>query len=164
MQEKMFLQSIQTKLMVVFGIIVALTIGGVCYWNLQASSAMVLEVVGGQAKGIAENTLEQVNKQEFQKIVAAVRLNAANPGAVMEMPEYKSLYEKLRSIKTTNNLKYLYTMVIPKGEKAVYIVDGSEIDSDEFSSPGDIEEEPSPLIAQTLDKKKTQVGEMDVNE
>ena len=164
MQEKMFLQSIQTKLMVVFGIIVALTIGGVCYWNLQASSAMVLEVVGGQAKGIAENTLEQVNKQEFQKIVAAVRLNAANPGAVMEMPEYKSLYEKLRSIKTTNNLKYLYTMVIPKGEKAVYIVDGSEIDSDEFSSPGDIEEEPSPLIAQTLETKKTQVGDLDVNE
>ena len=125
MQEKMFLQSIQTKLMVVFGIMVALTIGGVFYWNLQASSAMVLEVVGGQAKGISENTLEQVNKQEFQKIVAAVRLNAANPGAVMEMPEYKSLYEKLRSIKTINNLKYLYTMVIPKGEKAVYIVDGS---------------------------------------
>ncbi len=164
MREKMFLQSIQTKLMVVFGIIVALTIGGVCYLNLHASSAMVLEVVGGQAKGIAENTLEQVNKQEFQKIVEAVRLNSDNPQAVMAMPEYKSLYEKLSSIKTTNNLKYLYTMVIPKGEKAIYIVDGSEIDSKEFSSPGDVEDEPAPLITKTVETKKTQVGDLDVNE
>ena len=69
----------------------------------------------------------------------------------MKSDRYKELQGKLNELRTLNSTRYLYTAVRGKDGKLIYLVDGLDLDAEDFAYPGTyIEKEMIPYIDAAL--------------
>ena len=69
----------------------------------------------------------------------------------MKSDRYKELQGKLNELRTLNSTRYLYTAARGKDGKLIYLVDGLDLDAEDFAYPGTyIEKEMIPYIDAAL--------------
>lgn len=161
------LKSIQTKMVLFFGMLFVVTGVILSYSVFNSSMNLVINSIGNQAKNAAQQAVKQIDVEEFQRIIVEVRKNSndeVNQKRVMEMTEYINLHQKLNTLKETSGLKALYTMVELQGNKHMYIVDAGDDDNKDFAKPGEIEDEDYPMLSVTFQTKKSETGELTYNE
>jgi methyl-accepting chemotaxis protein len=103
---------------------------------------------------MAERAREEVDAEKFQKIVDSLVKEKKSAAEILQMEEYKEIHKELKHTKEDYNLRFLYTMVILPDNSHIYIIDSSDMDSKDFSAPGDVEKEPDAGIAEVYKTKK----------
>lgn len=74
----------------------------------------------------------------------------------MELARYKELQNQLNEIRSLNSTRYLYTAKRGDDGRLIYLVDGLDLDADDFAYPGTyIEEEMIPYIDKALSGETT---------
>lgn len=69
----------------------------------------------------------------------------------MASPRYRQLQQELNELRTLNSTRYLYTAKRGNDGKLIYLIDGQDIDAEDFAYPGTyIEEEMIPYIEAAL--------------
>ena len=69
----------------------------------------------------------------------------------MTAPRYQALQRELNELRTLNSTRYLYTAGRGENGQPIYLVDGLDLDAEDFAYPGtDIEEEMVPYINAAL--------------
>lgn len=69
----------------------------------------------------------------------------------MASPRYRQLQQELNELRTLNSTRYLYTAKRGNDGKLIYLIDGLDIDAEDFAYPGTyIEEEMIPYIEAAL--------------
>lgn len=69
----------------------------------------------------------------------------------MASPRYRQLQQELNELRTLNSTRYLYTAKQGNDGKLIYLIDGLDIDAEDFAYPGTyIEEEMIPYIEAAL--------------
>lgn len=161
------LKSIQTKMILFFSTLLVLSIVVVSYFISNASQELIKNEMGIRAQNTAEKASKLIDATEFQSVVSGIQSNPQseeNQKRVMELPAYQNIQKQLNEIKEASDFKFLYTMVELPNKKYMYIIDGMDIENENFSKPGDIEKQEYPLISVAFAKKQSVTGELTNNE
>ncbi|MEI7025814.1 methyl-accepting chemotaxis protein [Paenibacillus sp. y28] len=147
----MKLKSLQTRILLIFSLLIALSGTVLGYVIYDSSRDLVVESVGQQAQSIAQRALKLIEGSKY----------AALSPAGGETDYYKQLRLQLNQEKETNGLKYLYTMAKIENEY-VYIVDGAPMDAqpDQFSPLGKVEENHYSALVKIFETGEAQTGEL----
>lgn len=159
--------SIQARMMLIFSVLLVVSGLTLSFFISKDLHELLIASLGNEARTIAERTSAIVNAGEFEKIVTEIQMapdNKENQKRVMEMPEYIKLQEELSKIKEFSNFKFLYTMIETPNKQYMYIVDGMDIESEDFSAPGEIEDEEYPLLPIAFKTQKAITGELTNND
>lgn len=149
------MKSLQTRILLVFSTIILLT--GITLGVVinTSSENLIAQSLGQQAQTIAEHAAEQIDLAQYAQITP--------DGG--ETAYYKQLRLELNNFKTTNNLKFLYTMAERKKGDAMeyyYVVDGAPLNAAEgdFSKLGEVEEKPFSGLHKVFEEQKVQLGDL----
>jgi len=93
--------------------------------------ALTKDILGNQAYKAAYAAAEFVDGDKLSEIITVM-----DEGH----PYYEELRERLNQARRTLGLEYLYTMTKDESGNYIYVVDGSEPDSEDFSHLGDVED------------------------
>lgn len=153
------MKSLQTRILLVFSTIILLsgiTLGIVINTS---SEKLIAQSLGQQAQTIAEHAVKKIDLEQYAQITPDGE----------ETEYYKQLRVELDEIKTTNNLKYLYTMAERKNgnqSEYYYVVDGAPLDAAEgdYSVLGEVEEEPFADMHKVFEERQAQLGELTSDE
>jgi len=86
-------------------------------------------------------------KDDFNNITSKEDMNSTR---------YLELQQKLNELRSLNSTRYLYTAKEDENGKIVYLIDGLDLDAEDFAYPGTyIEEEVTPYIKDALKGKTT---------
>jgi methyl-accepting chemotaxis protein len=99
------------------------------YWTAESS---VEDIMGESALTITRSVVKSIDAEKFDQLQTAED---------MKKDYYKDLRQKLYDIKNTSGLKYLYTMRKSSEGNYIYVVDGAELNDENASQLGDIEDE-----------------------
>lgn len=157
------MKSLQAKILIFFSVLIVLAGMVLSFVIFRSSTQLVKKSIGTQAMNIALNVSHLIDVEDFAKVVEATRKvkDSGSPDAVLEMPEYIQIREKLAQLKAMNGLKFLYTMVEASPGKYMYVVDGYPMDTtEEPSLPGDIEENYYPNMEKFFQTGQTQLGDL----
>lgn len=120
-------------------ILSSISIGGYAYYKAKSS----IEIsVGNTALAIVQSVVNSIDPEQFSK------LQTEND---MQSEYYRELQTDLSEIRETTGLKYLYTMRMNADGKIVYVVDGTPLDDNDFSSLGDEEEDMTAVWAASFE-------------
>ncbi|WP_274309754.1 methyl-accepting chemotaxis protein [Solibacillus daqui] len=121
------MNSLKTKMVVVFSVLILLMGGSIGFLVNQSSSKLVIQSISKQATKIGEYTLSQVDAEKYSEIVKDRKEN----------DYFNQLQDKFEEISVANDLNYLYTMSREKtdsGYEYFYVITGDAV------ALGDIEE------------------------
>ncbi len=77
--------------------------------------------------------------------------NSISSVSDMDLPRYKELQSQLNELRSLNSTRYLYTAKKAADGRLIYLVDGLDLDADDYAYPGTyIEEEMVPYIEKAL--------------
>lgn len=164
--EKM-LKSIQARIILIFSVLLVVSGFTLSFFISKDAHGLLIKALGTEARTIAEKTSGTVDADEFQKIVTEIQKapdNEENQKRAMEMPEYKKMQGEINKIKELSSFKFLYTMIELPNKKYMYIVDGMDTESEEFSAPGEIEHEEYPMLSVVFQTQKVVTGELTSND
>lgn len=86
-------------------------------------------------------------KNDFSNITSKEDMNSSR---------YLELQQELNELRSLNSTRYLYTAKEDENGKIVYLIDGLDLDAEDFAYPGTyIEEEVIPYIKDALKGKTT---------
>lgn len=159
------MQSIKAKIILFVSVLLIITGTLLSYIIYSSTMDLTQRVAGERVKIAAEKAREQLNVEDFIKIVNEVKKDPAdeeNQKRVTQMPEYLTIREKLVSVREAVGLRYIYTMIETNDGKYMYIVDGSS--EEDMSNPGVIEIENYPMIPVVFKTNKTVLSEIDHSE
>ena len=116
-------------------------------------------------KNYKENTLEAAVERDIEcsdaiHALVSNRFNKSdyediNTKADMDTPQYQELQKSLNELRTLNSTRYLYTAKRNVDGRLIYLVDGLDLDADDFAYPGTyIEDEMIPYINSALSGQK----------
>jgi len=146
--------SLKVKISLFFGILLVANILIVSYFSFHQSFKLVSNTFANRTQSLSQKASSSINPADFQKIVAEI-LKApdsdANKKRVIAMPEYQRIHDQLHIRLDAGGLRYMYTMIELPDKRMMYVVDGSDITSDDFSQPGDIETGDYPQLRQALE-------------
>ncbi len=87
-----------------------------------------------------------------ESIVTTEDFSEINTAADKDTETYRSLQAHLNEFRRTNSLRYFYTAKRADDGTLIYLVDGLDLDAEDFRNPGDaIEDEMIPYIERALD-------------
>lgn len=124
--------SLRTKLTGSFIILIFISSMAIGFCAINNAKATIVEVVGKTALNICKSIVSSIDLE---------KLNELKTEADMESVYYKELHNKFLTIKNSLGLKYIYTMRKTENGKYIYVVDGTPLDSENFSTLGDEEDE-----------------------
>ena len=159
------MQSIKAKIILFVSALLIITGTLLSYIIYNSTMDLTQHIAGERVKFGAEKAREQLNVEDFIKIVNEVKKDpsdAGNQKRVTQMPEYLAIREKLVSVREAVGLRYIYTMIETNDGKYMYIVDGSP--EEDISNPGAIEMESYPMIPTVFKTNKTVLSEIDHSE
>ena len=159
------MKSIKAKIILLVSVLLIIT--GTLLSSIIYNSFMDLtkRIAGERVKVAAEKACEQLNIENFVEIVSEVKKdpsNKENQTRITQMPEYRTIREKLVSVREAGGLRYIYTMIETNDKKYMYIVDGSP--EDDLSNPGVIETENYPMVSAAFKSNETIISEIDHSE
>lgn len=93
--------------------------------------ALTKDILGNQAYKAAYSAAQFIDGDRLKEVIGAMDANH---------PYYNELQSRLNETRSTLGLEYLYTMTKDKSGEYIYVVDGSEPNSEDFSKLGDVEE------------------------
>lgn len=137
------LRSIKSRMMVFFPLIILISIVGLCFFITHDYQEMINDTFGMKAKFAAEKAVSIIDIEDFKKVQAEIMKNPdsqEHKAKVLQMPEFIRIYERLNEIKEMAGLKFVYSLVELPDQTFMYIIDSENIQSEDFSLPGDIEE------------------------
>ncbi|HRW92393.1 MAG TPA: methyl-accepting chemotaxis protein [Thermotogota bacterium] len=114
-----------TFLWALTGAVAAIILGWVV--SIQLTDT-IREQLGNRALSIAQAVASQIDGDDFQSL-----LDAGEPVEDLYEPTRKAMNQIL----TRTGAKYLYTIVPLQGETLMYVIDGTDPNSDDFSVYGD---------------------------
>jgi len=159
------MQSIKTKVILLISVLLIISGILLSYITFRSTMNLTMSIAGDRVKIAAEKACEQINIEDFVKIMNEVKKdpsNEENQKRITEMPEYIAVREKLVSIREAGGLRYIYTMIETSDKKYMYIVDGSP--DEDISNPGVIEAQYYPSIAGVFQTNQTAISEIDQSE
>ena len=99
------------------------------------------------AEAIHRLVSDKFTKEDFENITSRED---------MQTERYKELQQELNELRSLNSTRYLYTATRDDDGKVIYLVDGLDLDADDFAYPGTyVEDEVVPYIEDALDGKTT---------
>ncbi|MHB1393607.1 MAG: hypothetical protein ACYCYE_11150 [Clostridia bacterium] len=93
--------------------------------------ALTKDILGNQAYKAAYVAAQLVDGDKLKEVIETMDESH---------PYYSELQSRLNETRTTLGLEYLYTMTKDETGRYIYVVDGSEPDSEDFSRLGDVED------------------------
>ena len=160
------LRSIKARMMVFFPLIILISIVGLCFFITHDYQEMISDTFGMKAKFAAEKAVGIINIEDFKKVQAEIMKDPdsqEHKAKVLQMPEFIRIYERLNEIKEMAGLKFVYSLVELPDQTFMYIIDSENIQSEDFSLPGDIEEN-DPEATAVYQAQKTITGDLAVHE
>lgn len=160
-------RSIQTRMVVL--VCSLLTISGLilsCF-IISNLNALLEDTMGANARQLAEKASRTIDGADFQRVVNEIQKDPTNENhkkIVMEMPEYQRIQKELSTFMRVSGFKYLYTMIETQDKQYMFIVDGMDINDEDFSMPGDMETEEYPQLPLVFQSQKASSGELANNE
>lgn len=141
-----FHQSLKTKMLLQIVFLIILISALISFISIKTAEKSIESSVGSTALNIIKQISSYVNVDDLKDI---------NQPSDMEKDSYKALHDKLEEAMKLLGVKYIYTMKKNSDGNYIYVVDGTNTESDEFSSPGDIEKDISQSITKTFDASET---------
>ena len=158
------MKSLQTKVFIIFsGLILSagLILSIVIY---RTSVSTVSTSLSLHALSISERSAVKIDPSDFTALSAMIQNGTddeARQKEIIQTPEFKRTQTTLLNIKEITGVKYIYTMLINSEGKPVYVVDGSAPEgSEDFSPPGQIEEEDYPVLKESFSLQKSCTGDL----
>lgn len=160
------LRSIRSRMMVFFPLIILISIVGLCFFITHDYQKMINDTFGMKAKFAAEKAVSIIDIEDFKKVQAEIMKNPdsqEHKAKVLQMPEFIRIYERLNEIKELAGLKFVYSLVELPDQTFMYIIDSENIQSEDFSLPGDVEET-DPEATAVYQSQKTITGDLAVHD
>ena len=124
-------------LIIISGVILSVFIS-VNYQNI------LLSAFADKAKISMKKVVSDIDSDSFSVVADAVNKSDGSDTSkeqIMKMPEYTSIQKNIADFREVAGFQFLFTMIEKSDKKYAYVVDGGDINSNDFSYPGDIEEE-----------------------
>lgn len=131
-QIKMKTFSLRSKITGSFLAVLLFSSIGIGYYAYHQAVSNIESAVGDTALSIIQSIVSKIDAGEF------VRLQSPSD---MQSDAYRAMQSDLNSIREATGLRYLYTMRQTEPGAYVYVVDGTPMGDEDFSSLGDPEEE-----------------------
>ncbi len=160
------LRSIKSRMMVFFPLIILISIVGLCFFITHDYQELINDTFGMKAKFAAEKAVSIIDIEDFKKVQAEIMKNPdsqEHKAKVLQMPEFIRIYERLNEIKEMAGLKFVYSLVELPDQTFMYIIDSENIQSEDFSLPGDVEET-DPEATAVYQSQKTITGDLAVHD
>jgi methyl-accepting chemotaxis protein len=122
---------LKTKISIFFIILMLVEVVLSSGFAVNRGIALTKDILGNQAYKAAYAAAQFVDGDRIKEVIDTMDENH---------PYYSELQSRLNETRSTLGLEYLYTMTKDETGKYIYVVDGSEPDSEDFSQLGDIEE------------------------
>jgi methyl-accepting chemotaxis protein len=124
--------SLKYKITGSFLILILFSSMAIGFYSYYSAKSNIERVVGNTALSIIESIVNTIDDEKFDKL---------QTNEDMESEYYKELQTHLSDLRNATGLKYLYTMRKTDNGKCIYVVDGTTMDDENFSSLGDEEED-----------------------
>lgn len=144
-KRKKFKISLMFKIMLLCVGLIVVSTNAISYFAFETAKSTMEATLGQMALNITRSVSATIDTNLY------VELKIPED---MEKPYYKELRQEFNKIKSTNGLKYLYTMNLNEDGSVYYCIDGSIVGSEEESLLGDKEEDVSDLMYNTLEGKE----------
>ncbi|WP_164779782.1 methyl-accepting chemotaxis protein [Paenibacillus kobensis] len=148
------MNSLQTRIVLVFSIIITISAAVLGIMIVNDAQRLVVHSLGTQAKAIAEHTAAGIDVKQYEQLTP----ESGTDGY------YTQLREQLNEMKNGYGLKYLYTMgsrTVQGKTEYYYMVDGAPLDqTDDVSALGEVEEEQFPGLVRSFANQSVTVGEL----
>lgn len=131
-QIKMKTFSLRSKITGSFLAVLLFSSIGIGYYAYYQAVSNIESAVGDTALSIIQSIVNKIDAGDF------VRLQSPSD---MQSEAYRAMQSDLNSIREATGLRYLYTMRQNEPGAYVYVVDGTPMGDEDFSSLGDPEEE-----------------------
>lgn len=131
-QIKMKTFSLRSKITGSFLAVLLFSSIGIGYYAYYQAVSNIESAVGDTALSIIQSIVNKIDAGDF------VRLQSPSD---MQSEAYRAMQSDLNSIREATGLRYLYTMRQTEPGAYVYVVDGTPMGDEDFSSLGDPEEE-----------------------
>lgn len=131
-QIKMKTFSLRSKITGSFLALILFSSIGIGYYAYYQAVTNIESAVGDTALSIIQSIVNKIDAEEF------VRLQSPSD---MQTEAYRAMQSDLNVIREATGLQYLYTMRQTMPGSYVYVVDGTPMGDEDFSSLGDPEEE-----------------------
>lgn len=112
------------------------------YYSYTKAESSIETTIGKTALSIVQSIVGSIDTEKFKSLETADD---------MQSEYYVELQSRLNDIKEITGLKYLYTMKKYQEDKYIYVVDGSSIGDEGFSSLGDEEKELSAIFLRSFE-------------
>ena len=108
----------------------------------------LLQIYKTKALAIAGSTAAIIDAEEFITL---------SDSCDMESPEFQKYYPIFQNILRENDIKYLYALKKIDDENFIYVLDGGDVNADDFSAPGDTDtiENYDPLFLEAFSGKQS---------
>ncbi len=153
-------------MMVFFPLIILISIVGLCFFITHDYQELINETFGMKAKFAAEKAVSMIDTEDFKKIQAEIIKDPdsqEHKNNVLQMPEFMRIYERFNGIKEMAGLKFVYSLIELPDKSFMYIIDSGDFQSEDFSYPGDIEEN-DPEATAVYQAKQTITGDLAVHD
>lgn len=160
------LRSIKARMLVFFPLIILISIVGLSFFITHDYQELINDTFGMKAKFAAEKAVGIIDIEDFKKVQAEIMKNPdsqEHKAKVLQMPEFIRIYERLNEIKEMAGLKFVYSLVELPDQTFMYIIDSEDIQSEDFSLPGDVEET-DPEATAVYQAQKTITGDLAVHD
>lgn len=160
------LKSIKSKMMVFFPLIILISISGLCFFITHDYQELINDAFGMKAKFAVEKAVSSIDPEDFKIVQAEIVKNPdseEHKAKVLQMPEFIRIHERLTEIKELAGLKFVYSLIELPDQSFMYIVDGGDVQGEEFSRPGDIEDN-DPEAAAVYRARQTISGDLSVHD
>ncbi len=156
---------LQTKISLLFSIIVVIFALVLSYFIYTSSTNLITDSLGDKAKNMGKIVVENINIDQLQKVTERtlqLKNQKGEQDEILDMPEYKNLRQLLWEFKKVYGLKYIYIMAKSKYGKPIYIVDGFPLEykGTDVSMPGDEEVNTYELLELSIKEGKPFIGEL----
>lgn len=133
--------SLKTKMLLQIILILITTSTIITFMAVNTTKKSIEDTVGNTALSILKQIITEIDVEKF--------VNIKNPSDI-DTPYYKETHEKFSAAMKLLGIEYLYTMRKADNGKLEYVIDGTDSESEDFSSPGDVEEETSEIMNLTM--------------
>lgn len=136
--------SLRVKIVISFLLIILFSssiIGSYSYFNAKSN---IEKAVGDSALSIIESIVNIIDGDKFDNLKTKED---------MQSQYYTELQARLSTVKQETGLKYLYTMRKTEDGRYIYVVDGTSMQDEGFSSLGDEEKDIDTILKEAFDGK-----------
>lgn len=138
-------ERISTKLILLFSVSILAIVVFLFAVVFNQSYQMIVNDLGERSISIAENASKNINPEDFKKLQSPNDENTI---------EYKQIRENLNTIRKVSGAKYVYTMRKLDNGDYIYVVDGQDLNNEDYSHLGDVEKGISETYEKVLSGEK----------